>query len=146
MKIVILGNGRFGSYLANQLDQAGHDVTVIDRTLDNFNRLSSVFRGRTIIGNGVDADILRKAGIEEADAFLALTNGDNRNIMASQIAKEVFQVKKVICGIRDASRGELYEKLGLEVISSTAFTTQRMYAALVGNEKPIQKTAVAPKE
>jgi trk system potassium uptake protein len=146
MKIVILGNGRFGSYLANQLDQAGHTVTVIDRTIDNFNRLSSGFHGRTLIGNGVDGDILKKAGIEEADAFLALTNGDNRNIMAAQIAKDVFHVKKVICGIRDASRGELYEKLGLEVISSTAFTTQRMYDALVSDKKPVSKAPVTPKE
>jgi trk system potassium uptake protein len=131
MKIVILGNGRFGSYLANQLDQAGHNVTVIDRTADNFNRLYSGFRGKTINGNGVDEDTLRRANIESADAFVAVTNGDNRNIMAAQIAKEVFHVKKVICGIRDAGRVDMYGKLGMEIISSTAFTTQILYDSLL---------------
>ncbi len=143
MKIVILGNGRFGSYLANQLDQAGHTVTVIDRTADNFNRLYSGFRGKTIIGNGVDEDTLKRANIESADAFVAVTNGDNRNIMAAQIAREIFHVKKVICGIRDAGRVELYEKLGMEIISSTAFTAQRLYDALLSKAPATQKETKA---
>ncbi|HTK11154.1 MAG TPA: TrkA family potassium uptake protein [Ktedonobacteraceae bacterium] len=139
MKIVILGNGRFGSYLANRLDQAGHNVIVIDRTIDNFNRLSSGFRGKTVIGNGVDEDTLKRANIENADAFIAVTNGDNRNIMAAQLAKEVFHVKQVICGIRDPARGELYKNLGMEIISSTAFTSQRLYDALLSPTTPTSK-------
>jgi trk system potassium uptake protein len=140
MKIVILGNGRFGSYLANRLDQAGQNVVVIDRTIDNFNRLSSGFSGKTVIGNGVDEDTLRRAGIEEANVFIAVTNGDNRNIMAAQLAKEIFHVNKVICGIRDPERADLYESLGLEIISATAFTSSRIYSTLLSPE------ASAPKE
>ena len=139
MKIVILGNGRFGSYLANRLDEAGQNVIVIDRTIDNFNRLSSGFRGKTVIGNGVDEDTLKRADIEEADVFIAVTNGDNRNIMAAQLAKEIFHVNKVICGIRDPERAELYKSLGLEVISATDFTSTRIYDRL------LSPTTVAPK-
>ncbi len=84
LKFVILGCGRVGSTLATMLDQAGHEVSVIDFSSDAFQRLSSDFRGETVQGNGVDEEILIRAGIKDADAFAAVTNGDNRNIMASQ--------------------------------------------------------------
>jgi len=94
VKIVILGCGRVGSTLATMLDRAGHTVSVIDFSSDAFQRLSPQFNGETIVGNGVDEDILIRAGIKNADAFVAVTNGDNRNIMASQIAKRNLQSKK----------------------------------------------------
>ena len=89
VKVVILGCGRVGATLATQLGQAGHSVSIIDSSSDAFQRLSSKFRGDKIVGNGAQEDVLRRAGIETADAFAAVTNGDNRNILASQVAKEI---------------------------------------------------------
>lgn len=131
MKIVILGCGRVGSTLATMLDRAGHTISVIDYSSDAFQRLNPDFSGTTIIGNGVDEEILVRAGIKEADAFVAVTNGDNRNIMASQIAKEIFKVKKVMCRIYDPIREETYHELGLETISPTKVGAQMFFDALV---------------
>jgi trk/ktr system potassium uptake protein len=131
LKIVILGCGRVGSTLATMLDQEGHDVSVIDFSSDSFQRLSPDFRGETIQGNGVDEEILIRAGIKDADAFAAVTNGDNRNIMASQVAKEIFKVKKVVCRIYDPIREETYHELGLDTISPTKVGAQMFFDALV---------------
>jgi trk system potassium uptake protein TrkA len=113
------------------LDQAGHEVSVIDFSSDSFQRLSPDFRGETVQGNGVDEEILIRAGIKEADAFAAVTNGDNRNIMASQIAKEIFHVNKVMCRIYDPIREETYRELGLETICPTKVGAQMFYDELV---------------
>ena len=99
MKIVILGCGRVGATLATMMDRAGHSVAIIDFSSDSFQRLDTNFGGETVLGNGIDGEVLIRAGIKDADAFAAVTNGDNRNIMASQIAKEIFKVKKVVCRI-----------------------------------------------
>jgi trk/ktr system potassium uptake protein len=130
VKIVVLGCGRVGSTLATMLDRAGHAVAVIDYSSDAFQRLSPDFGGETIIGNGVDEEVLIRAGIKEADAFAAVTNGDNRNIMASQIAKEIFKVKKVMCRIYDPIREETYHELGLETICPTKVGAQMFFDAL----------------
>ncbi len=119
MKIIILGCGRVGATLAMMMDRAGHTITIIDYSTDAFQRLESSFSGQTMLGDGIDEDVLRRAGIEEADGFVAVTNGDNRNIMASQIATKVFSVPKVICRIYDPIRTEVYQQLGLEVICPT---------------------------
>ncbi len=119
MKIVIMGCGRVGAALAGLLDAEGHTVTVLDLDSYSFRRLPSSFKGKALVGNGIDEDALKKAGIEQADAFFAITQGDNRNILASQIAKYIFNVKRVICRIYDPLRQELYESLGLESISPT---------------------------
>ena len=134
MKIVILGCGRVGSTLANMLDQAGHEVSVIDFSSEAFQRLSSDFKGETIPGNGVDEEVLIRAGIKEADAFVAVTNGDNRNIMSSQIAKEIFNVKKVMCRIYDPIREETYHELGLETISPTKVGAKLFFDELVAQK------------
>lgn len=134
MKIVILGCGRVGSTLATMLDRAGHAVSIIDYSSDAFQRLSPDFSGETIPGNGVDEEVLIRAGIKEADAFVAVTNGDNRNIMSSQIAKEIFKVKKVMCRIYDPIREETYHELGLETISPTKVGAQLFFDALVGQK------------
>ena len=131
MKIVILGCGRVGSTLATMLDQAGYEVSIIDFSSEAFQRLSPDFRGETVPGNGVDEEILIRAGIKEADAFVAVTNGDNRNIMASQIAKEIFKVKKVMCRIYDPIREETYRELGLETISPTKVGAQMFFDEIV---------------
>jgi trk system potassium uptake protein TrkA len=130
VKIVILGCGRVGAMLASKMDKAGHKVSVIDQSRDSFQRLDLQFGGETIVGNGVDEDVLIRAGIKDADAFCAVTNGDNRNIMASQIAQEIFKVKKVVCRIYDPIRQSTYSELGLEGICPTAIGAQMFYDAV----------------
>ena len=87
MKIIIMGCGRLGSYLARHLDHEGHDVVMIDRSSDSFARLGSDFQGTMVLGTGIDEDVMRRAGMERADAFIAVSNGDNTNAMAAEIAK-----------------------------------------------------------
>lgn len=135
MKVVILGCGRVGATLADMMSRAGHTVSVIDQSSDAFQRLSPDFQGTTTVGNGVDEDVLIRAGIREADAFAAVTNGDNRNIMASQIAKELFKVKKVVCRIYDPIREETYRELGLETISPTVVGSQLIFEAITGKKQ-----------
>lgn len=120
MKVVILGCGRVGATLAQFLVSDRHDVTVIDQSSEAFNRLGPDFaRVNTVIGDGTDEDVLRRAGLEDVDAFVATTNGDNRNILAAQIAQHTFRVPKVICRIYDPIRQQTYNDLGLESISPT---------------------------
>ena len=118
-KVVIMGCGRTGSWLANILDAAGHSVTVMDVDAYSFRRLSPDFKGKALVGNGIDQEALKKAGIEETEVFIAVTQGDNRNIMAAQMAKHIFNVPRVICRIYDPLRQEIYQTLGLETISPT---------------------------
>ncbi|MEL7563085.1 TrkA family potassium uptake protein [Dehalogenimonas sp. 4OHTPN] len=119
MKVVIMGCGRVGAQLATMLDQEGHSVTTLDLDAYSFRRLPPDFKGNAILGNGLDEEVLRRAGIEEADAFVAVTQGDNRNVMAAQMAQKIFNVKKVVCRIYDPLRRDLYTILGLEAISPT---------------------------
>jgi len=135
VKVVILGCGRVGATLANMLDKAGHQVLVVDYSSDSFRRLDTRFSGETLIGNGVDEEILMRAGIKDADAFIAVTNGDNRNIMASQIAKEIFNVKKVICRIYDPIRESTYSELGLETFCPTKIGAQMLFDTLTKANK-----------
>ena len=108
---------------------------VVDYSSDSFRRLDTRFSGETLIGNGVDEEILMRAGIKDADAFIAVTNGDNRNIMASQIAKEIFNVKKVICRIYDPIRESTYSELGLETFCPTKIGAQMLFDALTKANK-----------
>jgi trk system potassium uptake protein len=124
MKIIIMGCGRVGAQLATLLDKENHKVTTLDINIDSFRRLPPEFKGKALLGNGLDEDVLKKAGIEEADAFIAVTQGDNRNIMAAQIAKHIFKVPKVICRIYDPLRRDLYSMLGLDALSPTTIFAQ----------------------
>src|SRR5712692_629154 len=125
LRLVIVGCGRVGSQIASDMDKSGHDVVIIDRDPNQFSRaatrgvLTVDFRGDQVVGNGTDADVLRRAGIENADGFVAVTEGDNRNIMAAQIAKHVFKVPRVVARIYDPERADAYEKLGLHTICPT---------------------------
>lgn len=119
MKVVIMGCGRVGAQLASLLDTEGHKVTILDVDSYSFRRLPSSFGGTALVGDGTDEDILKKAGIEEADAFVAVTQGDNRNVMAAQIAKHIFNTPGVLCRIYDPLRRDIYEMLGVEAISPT---------------------------
>jgi trk system potassium uptake protein TrkA len=112
LKFLIVGCGRLGSQIAADMDKAGHDVTIIDRDPGKFTRasqrgvLTNEFKGNQIVGEGTEADVLRRAGVEDADGFVAVTEGDNRNIMASQIAKHVFKVPRMVARIYDPERAE----------------------------------------
>lgn len=119
MKVIIMGCGRVGAQLASLLDTEGHKVTILDVDSYSFRRLPPSFGGTALVGDGTDEDILRKAGIEEADAFIAVTQGDNRNVMAAQIAKHIFSTPRVLCRIYDPLRRDIYEMLGVEAISPT---------------------------
>lgn len=119
MKVVILGCGRVGSTIATTMAREGHDITIIDLNPDSFRRLSADFKGKTLVGNGIDADTLRRADVEHADAFVAVTNGDNRNIMSVQLAKVRFKVPKVIARIYDPIRAYAYAEVGIETICTT---------------------------
>jgi trk system potassium uptake protein TrkA len=130
--VIIMGCGRVGARLALMLTHAGHEVTIIDLKSSAFSRLGGDFRGVTMLGEGRDQDALRRAGIERADAFVAATQGDNRNIMASQIAKHVFGVKRVVTRIYDPLRSDTFAALGLQAISPTVIGANAFYEQLTG--------------
>lgn len=119
MRVLIMGCGRAGAKLAELMDNSGHTVTVIDVNEYSFRRLPLDFGGNLLVGNGTDQETLRSAGIEEADVFVALTEGDNRNVMASQIAQHIFEVPKVVCRIYDPLRQELFGSLGIDTFTPT---------------------------
>jgi trk system potassium uptake protein len=132
MKILIMGCGRVGARLAALLDEDGHDVTVLDIDTYSFRRLPPSFGGTALFGNGIDEEALRKAGVEDADLFVAVTQGDNRNVMACQVAKHIFNVKRVMCRIYDPLREEMYNALGLETISPTKVLAQLLREKING--------------
>lgn len=119
MNIVIVGCGRVGATLAADLDARGHRVTIIDVRTGAFDRLPSTFHGNAVRGDGTDEDTLRRAGTDGADVFLALTEGDNRNVMAAQLAAEAFRIPKVIAKINDPLRAEAYAELGIATLCRT---------------------------
>jgi len=139
MNFVILGCGRVGSRLAISLDKLGHKVSIIDKNADAFKRLPVSYKGQAVVGVGIDEDVLKSAGIEQADVFAAVTNGDNTNIMASQVAKELFQVPRVIARIYDPIREDTYHTLGLETICPTTLIASQ----IINSVLPEDLTAVA---
>jgi len=126
MNVVIMGCGRVGARLAELLEADGHSVAVVDIDAYSFRRLPDNFSGNALIGNGLDQEVLKRAGIEKADAFVAVTQGDNRNVMAAQIAKHIFNVPRVICRIYDPLRRDLYQTLGIDGISPTTVFAQML--------------------
>jgi trk system potassium uptake protein TrkA len=136
MKILIMGCGRVGARLASLLDEDGHQVTILDIDTYSFRRLPPSFGGTALYGNGIDEEVLRKAGIEDVDIFVALTQGDNRNVMSCQIAKHIFNVPRVVCRIYDPLREEMYSALGLETISPTKVFSQLLREKI---EAPVSK-------
>jgi trk system potassium uptake protein TrkA len=134
MYVIIMGCGRVGARLANQLVDAGHEVLVLDTNPTAFDRLGPDFAGQTMIGNGIDLEVLLKAGIERADAFAAVTQGDNRNIMAAQIAKHVHKVPRVVTRIYDPIRQDTFKDLGLDAISPTVIGASEFYSRLTGEQ------------
>ena len=126
MKVVVMGCGRVGAYLAGLLDTDEHSVTILDTDAASFRWLPATFQGTALVGNGLDQEALKRAGVEEADAFVAVTQGDNRNVMAAQIARHIFNVPKVVCRIYDPLREEMYSTLGLETLGPTTIFSQML--------------------
>jgi trk system potassium uptake protein TrkA len=123
MNVVILGCGRVGSTLARMMYKDGHTVTVIDLQSEAFRRLGTKYKGQRIVGNGIDEDVLRRAGITHADIFVAVSQGDNRNIMAAQIARHVFGVERVVARIYDPIRADRYRQLGIVTLCTTTIAS-----------------------
>ena len=136
MRVVILGCGRVGSTLAAMLTREGHHVCVIDRDQEAFDkaaqRLGPDFTRETVRGIGIDEDTLRQAGIEEADAFISVTSGDNTNIVAAQIAHAEFKVPKVLVRVYDPIRAEAYRGADIETICTTTLTAGLFHDRLLG--------------
>lgn len=133
MNVIIIGCGRVGGFLAGLLDGSGHTVTVIDVDRGSFVHLPAGFKGTTLLGSGIDMDILRQAGVETTDALLGLTEGDNRNLMAAQIAREIFGVKRVIAKVNDPVRAQLYRERGITTLSRTTILGTLLEAMLSGD-------------
>jgi trk system potassium uptake protein TrkA len=132
MKVVVMGCGRVGARVSSILDHNGHNVTVIDTNAISFRRLSPEFGGDTVLGTGIDEDVLKSAGIERADAFIAVTNGDNRNIMAGQVARIMFNVRDVIVRIYDPVREDTYRRLGLSTVCPTTTISALIIDQVIG--------------
>ncbi|ALG84669.1 potassium channel family protein [Gordonia phthalatica] len=130
MRVIIMGCGRVGSALARAMSNLGHDVVVIDRDETAFRRLGDEFVGRTVTGVGFDRDVLSEAGIRDCDAFAAVSSGDNSNIIAARVARETFDVDRVVARIYDAKRAAVFERLGIPTVATVPWTTQRFVAAL----------------
>ena len=130
MRVVVMGCGRVGASVADGLSRIGHDVAIIDRDSTAFNRLSPEFTGPRVQGMGFDRDVLVRSGIEGADAFAAVSSGDNSNIIAARLARETFGVPRVVARIYDAKRAAVYERLGIPTIATVPWTTDRLLSAL----------------
>jgi trk system potassium uptake protein len=132
--IVIMGCGRVGSTLAHNLQARGHSVAVIDQNPDAFRRLGVDFSGLTVTGIGFDRSVLVEAGVERADAFAAVSSGDNSNIISARLARETFGVRRVVARIYDQKRAEVYERLGIPTVATVRWTADRIVRHLVPGE------------
>ncbi|GGO26408.1 Trk system potassium uptake protein TrkA [Microbispora rosea subsp. aerata] len=126
MHIVIMGCGRVGSTLAHILEDNGHSVAVIDRDPQAFRRLRAGFRGRRVTGIGFDRDVLQEAGITSAAAFVAVSSGDNSNIISARVAREMFGVDNVVARIYDSRRAEVYQRLGIPTVATVRWTADQI--------------------
>jgi trk system potassium uptake protein len=132
--IVIMGCGRVGSSLAHRLEEAGHSVAIIDQNPTAFRRLGPEFAGTQVTGIGFDQQTLIRAGIERADAFAAVSSGDNSNIISARVARETFNVDHVVARIYDPKRAVVYERLGIPSIATVPWTTEEMLRAIIGSD------------
>ncbi|GAB1821869.1 potassium channel family protein [Herbidospora sp. RD11066] len=126
MHIVIMGCGRVGSTLAHILEDNGHSVAIIDRDPQAFRRLRAGFRGRRVTGIGFDRDVLEEAGIESAQAYVAVSSGDNSNIISARVARETFGVDNVVARIYDPRRAEVYQRLGIPTVATVRWTADQI--------------------
>ena len=131
MHIVIMGCGRVGSTLAHILEEQGHSVAIIDQDREAFRKLRSGFKGKRIVGVGFDQDVLREAGIEEADGFAAVSSGDNSNVISARVVRESFGVERVVARIYDRRRAEVYQRLGIPTVATVRWTADQMLRRLL---------------
>ena len=136
MKVMIMGCGRVGARIAGILDQMDHEVTVLDVNASAFKRLPEGFRGHRAVGNGMDGPVLERTGIKEMDAFMATTQGDNRNFFAAMMAKEVYGVPRVLSRFYDPVREQIFRELDLETFSPTSIGAQIMVDMLIKHQAP----------
>ncbi|MCZ4079621.1 TrkA family potassium uptake protein [Rhodococcus sp. H36-A4] len=134
MYVVVMGCGRVGASLAGALHRIGHEVAIIDRDETAFLRLDPSFDGHRIIGMGFDRDVLVRSGIEKAEAFAAVSSGDNSNIIAARVARETFGVDKVVARIYDAKRAAVYERLGIPTVATVPWATDRFLHNLLRDD------------
>jgi trk system potassium uptake protein TrkA len=134
MQVIVLGSGRIGAALATRLDEEKHDVAIVDRDREAFRRLPERFTGRAVLGSGYDREILESAGIREADAVAAVMYGDNSNIVAARIARETYEVPRVVARIKDPRRAEIYQRLGIPTVAMVTWTTDQVMRRLVASE------------
>jgi trk system potassium uptake protein TrkA len=145
VNVVIMGCGRTGASVAARLAGEGHAVTVIDAQEASFRRLPSSFTGQRIVGSGMDQRVLESAGLRRADAFMALAQGDNRNIFAAQVALHIFGVQNVVARQNDPFRSEIFARLGLRTFSPTVIGADLAYRALVGPPPVIEQPTPEPR-
>jgi trk system potassium uptake protein TrkA len=129
--VVIMGCGRVGSSLSAGLERLGHEVAVIDKDPQAFRRLSPDFHGRQIVGQGFHREVLIAAGVERADAFAAVSSGDNSNIISARVARETFGIDRVVARIYDAKRAAVYERLGIPTVATVPWSTDRLMRMLL---------------
>jgi trk system potassium uptake protein TrkA len=129
--IVIMGCGRVGSTLAHSLEDRGHSVAIIDQSPEAFRRLRGGFKGRRVTGFGFDRDVLVEAGIERASAFVAVSSGDNSNIISARVARETFGIDNVVARIYDPRRAEVYQRLGIPTVATVRWTADQMLRRLL---------------
>jgi trk system potassium uptake protein TrkA len=140
--IVIVGCGRLGSHLANQLSRVGHSVVVIDKNEDTFNELSPAFSGFRVLGDATQMAVLKEAKLKQADVFFATTHGDNVNLMVAQVARKLFHVTHVLARVFDPKREQVYDQLGIETICPTSVAAEMFLMAVAsGQSTKGQKTA-----
>jgi trk/ktr system potassium uptake protein len=140
MHILIMGCGRVGAALTVELAKAGHTVAIIDKRGDAFDKLPPGFEAKRFVGLGFDREVLEEAGIKEADAFVAVSNGDNSNIVSARIAREHYHVPKVIARIYDPRRAEIYEKLDIPTIASVRWAASRIMFLLFHGQEEIKES------
>jgi trk system potassium uptake protein len=143
MQALVIGCGRVGSSIALQLHQEGWDVTVVDENEDALSRLGENWRGTFIVGHGMDANLLRDAGIEEADALIAATDGDNTNIIIGQVAQKRFDVRCVVVRVLDPARARFYQERGLDTVCPTSVAIDRLMDAARSCTIPAAQSAEA---
>jgi trk system potassium uptake protein TrkA len=140
MHVVIIGCGRVGAALTVELGRAGHSVSIIDKRPDAFDRLPPGFQARTLVGTGFDRDLLEEAGVSNAGAFVAVTNGDNSNIVAARVAREHYHIPKVIARIYDPRRAEIYERLNIPTVASAKWAAEQIQYLLFHGREELKET------
>lgn len=140
MRVVILGCGRVGAELTIQLAKAGHEITIIDKRREAFERLPPGFEARQVVGIGFERETLEEAGIKEADAFVAVTNGDNSNIVSARVAREYYHVPTVIARIYDPRRADIYERLNIPTVASVRWTARQVLLMLSHGREELKES------